>query len=86
MSFDSSIFANEGLCHLIAGVGVSPIVVGTDFPYGSQHDAVNYIPGGARPDAPTIASQDWVETLRSCSACACKIVPGFIDHPRICVI
>ena len=41
--FDSLIFTNEGLRHLIAEVGVSQIVLGTDFPFGWQHDAVDFI-------------------------------------------
>ena len=43
MYFDSLVFTTEGLRHLIAEVGASQIVLGTDFPFGWQHDAVDYI-------------------------------------------
>jgi len=45
MFFDSLVFTNEGLRHLIAETGISRIVLGTDFPYGWQHDAVDYVLG-----------------------------------------
>ena len=41
--FDSLVFTNEGMRHLIAEAGISQIVLGTDFPYGWQHDAVDYV-------------------------------------------
>ncbi len=45
MYFDSLVFTGEGMRHLIAEVGINQIVMGTDFPYGWQHDAVDYVLG-----------------------------------------
>ena len=45
MHFDTLVFSSEGLRHLIAEVGIERIVLGTDFPYGWQHDAVDYVLG-----------------------------------------
>ncbi len=41
--YDSLVFTNEGLRHLIAEVGAGRIVLGTDYPFGWEKDAVGYI-------------------------------------------
>ena len=41
--YDSMVFTPEGLRHLIAEVGVSQIVMGTDFPFPWTKTAVDHI-------------------------------------------
>jgi hypothetical protein len=41
--FDSMVFTSEGLRHLIAEVGVSQIVIGTDYPFPWTKPAVDHI-------------------------------------------
>jgi len=41
--YDSIIFTSEGLRHLIAEVGASQIVMGTDFPFPWTKTAVDHI-------------------------------------------
>jgi aminocarboxymuconate-semialdehyde decarboxylase len=43
--YDSLVFTNEGMRHLIAEVGTSQIVMGTDYPFGWESDVVGYILG-----------------------------------------
>jgi len=44
LHFDSVVYSNEGLRHLIAEVGISQIVLGTDYPFGGgKLDAVDFI-------------------------------------------
>lgn len=43
--YDSLVFTNEGMRHMIAEVGVSQIVLGTDYPFGWESDVVGYILG-----------------------------------------
>jgi aminocarboxymuconate-semialdehyde decarboxylase len=40
---DSLVFTNEGLRHLIAEIGAGQIILGTDYPFGWEPDAVGYI-------------------------------------------
>jgi aminocarboxymuconate-semialdehyde decarboxylase len=67
MYFDSLVFTNEGLRHLIAEVGINQIVLGTDFPYGWQHDAVDYVlrvPGLSDEDRRAILGGNAAKLLR----------------------
>jgi aminocarboxymuconate-semialdehyde decarboxylase len=41
--FDSMVFTDEGLRHLVAEVGASQIVLGTDYPYGWTLEAVDHV-------------------------------------------
>jgi aminocarboxymuconate-semialdehyde decarboxylase len=41
--YDSMVFTSEGLRHLIAEVGVSQIVMGTDYPFPWTKVAVDHI-------------------------------------------
>lgn len=43
--YDSLVFTNEGMRHMIAEVGASQIVLGTDYPFGWESDVVGYILG-----------------------------------------
>lgn len=44
LHFDSLVYSNEGLRHLIAEVGISQIVLGTDYPFGGgKLEAVDFI-------------------------------------------
>ena len=43
MYFDSLVFTSEALRHLVAEVGSSQIVIGTDHPIPWQSDSVNHI-------------------------------------------
>jgi aminocarboxymuconate-semialdehyde decarboxylase len=67
MYFDSLVFTNEGLQHLIAEVGIGRIVLGTDFPFGWQHDAVDYVlrvPGLSDEDRRAILGDNARKLLR----------------------
>jgi predicted TIM-barrel fold metal-dependent hydrolase len=46
--YDSLVFTNEGMRHMIAEVGASQIVIGTDYPFGWEPDVVGYILGVPR--------------------------------------
>ena len=41
--FDSMVFSDEGLRHLVAEAGASQIILGTDYPYGWTHEAVDHV-------------------------------------------
>ena len=41
--YDSMVFTPEGLCHLVAEMGASPIVLGTDYPFPWTKTAVDHI-------------------------------------------
>jgi aminocarboxymuconate-semialdehyde decarboxylase len=43
--YDSLVFTNEGMRHMIAEVGASQIVLGTDYPFGWESDTVGHILG-----------------------------------------
>jgi aminocarboxymuconate-semialdehyde decarboxylase len=43
--YDSLVFTNEGMRHMIAEVGAGQIVLGTDYPFGWESDVVGYILG-----------------------------------------
>src|SRR5206468_2722519 len=45
--FDSLVFSGEALRHLVAQVGVSQIVLGTDFPYPWTSTAVDHVLGAS---------------------------------------
>ena len=41
--FDSMVFSDEGLRHLVAEAGASQIILGTDYPYGWTDEAVDHV-------------------------------------------
>ena len=66
--FDSLVFTPEGLRHLIAEVGASQIVIGTDYPFPWTKTAVDHILELARPLATPSASRCSAAPPRNCSA------------------
>jgi len=56
--FDSMVFTPEGLRHLIAEVGVSQIVMGTDHPFQWTTTSVNHI-----LDMPGLSDADRIAML-----------------------
>jgi aminocarboxymuconate-semialdehyde decarboxylase len=61
--FDSMVFTPEGLRHLIAEVGVSQIVIGTDYPFPWTKTAVDHI-----LDTPGLSDADRVAMLGETAA------------------
>jgi aminocarboxymuconate-semialdehyde decarboxylase len=64
--FDSMVFTKEGLRHLIAEVGVSQIVMGTDFPFPWTKTAVDHIldqPGLSDGDRAAMLSGNAMQLL-----------------------
>jgi aminocarboxymuconate-semialdehyde decarboxylase len=61
--FDSMVFTPEGLRHLIAEVGVSQIVIGTDYPFPWTKTAVDHI-----LDMPGLSDADRVAMLGETAA------------------
>ncbi|HEV8587125.1 MAG TPA: amidohydrolase family protein [Methylomirabilota bacterium] len=45
MYYDSMVFTSEGLRHLVAEVGASQLMIGTDFPYPWTKTAVDHVQG-----------------------------------------
>jgi aminocarboxymuconate-semialdehyde decarboxylase len=65
--FDSMVFTDEGLRHLVAEAGASQIVLGTDYPYGWTHEAVDHIlrsPTLSDADKEAILGGNAMELLR----------------------
>jgi len=75
--FDTLVFTNEGLRHLIAEVGISQIMLGTDGPGGWDREAVDFVlkaPGLSDSDRRAILARD-----------GCKIVAPESTGPGGCL-
>ncbi len=65
--FDSMVFTDEGLRHLIAEAGASQIILGTDYPYGWTEEAVDHVlnqPGLSDAEREAILGGNAVQLLR----------------------
>jgi aminocarboxymuconate-semialdehyde decarboxylase len=68
MYFDSLVFTSEALRHLIAQVGVSQLVLGTDHPIPWAEDAVNHV-----LNTPSLSDADKISILQDTAAKLLKI-------------
>ena len=68
--YDSMVFTSEGLRHLIAEVGVSQIVMGTDYPFPWTKVAVDHI-----LNTPNLNDEDRVAMLGGTAAKLLQINP-----------